>query len=66
MTFGVVDGSDLPVLLGTTFLDKFIKLANLAKRKMVLYHTPPVPLLMVHDGKGEAEKNTADIRQFIE
>lgn len=52
----------VPVLLGTTVIDKFIKPVHPAERKIVLYPSPPVPILTIHEGKGKSRKNTSDIR----
>lgn len=66
LTFDVVDRLALPVLLGTTFIDKYIKSIYPAVRKLFRYHFLPVPIRMVQKTNSEAKKNTSDICQLIE
>lgn len=44
-------------LLETTYIDRFIKWIHLAERKIVPHHSPPVPILMVHETKSVTKKN---------
>lgn len=53
-TFGMVDKLALPVLLQTTFIDKFTKTIHPAEREIVPHQSPPVPILVVHKTKREA------------
>lgn len=49
----IVSDSLVPVLLRTTYTDRFIKQIHPAKRKMVLYQDTSVSILVVHDaGEG--------------
>lgn len=64
--FAVVDRLVVSVLLETIFSDKLIKTIQPAGRKIAPYHSPQVPILMVHEPRSEAKKNTSVIRHFIE
>lgn len=66
MTFSVVDRLAVLVLFGTTVIDKFIESIHLAERRIILYHSLLVLILIVHEGKTKVEKNTLPFRQFIE
>lgn len=49
-----------------TFVDEFIKAMHPSKRKIVSYHSPPGPVLMIHKAKRATERNTSNNRKFIE
>lgn len=44
----------VPVLLRVIFIDNFIKSIQMAEKKIVPYHFPPVPIQIVYEAKGEA------------
>lgn len=48
VTFGVVDKLALPVLLGMTFIDRYIRSVYPAEKRTVSYHYPSVPIVIVH------------------
>lgn len=64
VTFGVAHKLGLPIVLLTTFIDKCMKSMHHTERKIVPYHSTPVHILIVHEAKGKAEKNTPDISQI--
>lgn len=66
LTSRVVDRLAVLVLLGSNFVDKYLKYVHPAERKIVPHPSPPGPNLMIHEAISGAEKNTSDIRQFIE
>lgn len=58
-----MDNFDVYLLLWTSFNDNLIKLVHPDKKKIVPYHYPPVPMLMVHEARIVAEKEEdSDIR----
>lgn len=57
LNFGFVDKLFLPALLVTAFIDMFLKTINPVERKIVLYHSTSVPVLMVYDEWNETKKN---------
>lgn len=57
VTFGVVDRLAVPVLLGSTFIDGYVRPVHLAERKFVPYYSPPVPILLLQEARSAAEKN---------
>lgn len=60
----VVDKLFVPVLLRTTFIDRFEKSFHPTKRNIVPYHFPTVLILVLHEARGEAERNASNIRQI--
>lgn len=56
----------IPVLLGMTFIDKYLKSGHTAKSKIVPHDSPQVPIQMVHEAKIDVEKETLDICQIID
>lgn len=58
INFGVVNELVMPVLPGTTFIDKFIRSIHPVKRKIVAHHSSAVSILMVHEARSEADKNS--------
>lgn len=48
VTLAVVNELIVLPLLGTTYIDRFIKSINPTERKFVPRHSPPVQMLMVH------------------
>lgn len=64
VTFDIVDKLTVPVLLGKILIDKVIISFQLAVRHIVLSHSMPLHLRMIHKAKSEAEKSTTDIREF--
>lgn len=66
VAFGVVDELAVPVLLGTAFIDRFVNSIQPTERKIIPSHTPPIFILLIHDARSAAEKNSSDIRKFIE
>lgn len=66
LTFDVVDRLAIPVLSGTTFIEKIIRSIDPAERKFIRCYSPPVPILMVQEAKSETVKNTLVISQLIE
>lgn len=65
VTLDVVEKLAVPVLFGTTFIDKFIKSIHADERKINLHHSAPVPILMPHEFNCEAKRNSSDTHQFI-
>lgn len=63
VTFCIADKLVVPTLLETTFTDKLMKSNHLTEKKIVPYHSKPVPIPMVYKTKSKAENNTSDIRQ---
>lgn len=49
VTIGVVKELFVPVFLRTAFFDRFIKSSLAARRKIVLHHSPSVPMFMSHE-----------------
>lgn len=47
--FEIVRSLAVPVLLNTSFLDRFIEVIFLNKRKIVSCNTRPVRILMLHE-----------------
>lgn len=45
---GIVRNLTVPVLLGTSFIDRFIKVIFASERKIVPFNPPPVLIVMVH------------------
>lgn len=46
---GVVNKLVVHTLSGTSYMDRFSKSVHLAERLIVLNHSTPVPILMVHE-----------------
>lgn len=63
VTFGAGEKLAVPVFMGTTFIEEFIKSIHPAWRTIVAQHPPQVQILIVHEVKTEAEKDTSNIRQ---
>lgn len=63
--FGVVDKLAVPVSLGASFNDKFIKSFHTTEWNVVPNHSSPVPILKVDEASRASEKKNPDIRQFI-
>lgn len=57
VNFGAVSSLPVLVLLGTTIIDRFKKLAPKARGKIVPCHSRPVQVLLSHDAYSEIEKN---------
>lgn len=49
-----------------TLTHRFIKSVPTYERMIVSYHSPPVPMSMVHESKREPEKNTSDTHHSID
>lgn len=62
MIYGIINKLAVPVLLGTTFIDRFIKSVYPDKRRIILQHYPPAPIMMVHEAKSGAEQDKSDNR----
>lgn len=56
----------VPILLGKTCIDRFIKSIHLAQRKLVPHHSPPVPILMADQTMSVAEMKRSDFHQQAE
>lgn len=57
----------MPVLLGTTFLDKDISSIHLTERKTLPHYSLPITISMVHEARSAAEKEgDLHIRQEVE
>lgn len=54
--FGVVTRMEVPLLLGTRFMDRFVKIIYLQERKIVPFHSHPVAIV---DSLERSEKNPA-------
>lgn len=65
VNFVVLNELIVPVLIGTAYIDRFIKLLPLLERKIVPHHFPPVPNLMVYEAPGKAEHNKYNIRKTV-
>lgn len=73
MTFGIVDTLDVPVLLGTTFIDRAVTSIHSSKRKTVSHHFLSVPIVMVYEARSTAEnvksnnfkENEKDLEVFV-
>lgn len=63
VTLGVVDELVVPIMLGSTFVDRFSKSIHTAEKKILLYQSLPPTILMVHAAKSEAENEKLEIRQ---
>lgn len=63
VNFGVVNKLLVPVLLGTTNMDKFAKSIQPTERKIVPHHSPQVPILAVHEAESDVKKNNTKTRQ---
>lgn len=64
VTFGFMDKLAVHLLVGTSFIDIFIKLIHQTKRKLVPHHSLPVPIPMLQKASSVTEKNASDIRQI--
>lgn len=64
VTFGLMDKLSVPMLLGPTFVDRLTKSVHPTEKKNIPYHSPPVPILMVHKAHSAAEENKSDICQY--
>lgn len=53
----------VPIFLGTTYIDRFIKSINSVERKIIPHHSQQVPMLIVQEVRSEAEINQSDTRQ---
>lgn len=42
-----------------------MKTIHPAEGKIGAHHSPPVPIMTVHEAKNEDKKNTSDMRQFM-
>lgn len=47
----------VPALLGTIFIDKFVKSTRLAEKKLVPNYSLPVYILMVYEATSAAKKD---------
>lgn len=56
VAFGVIDKFAVPVLLGTTTIDRAVQSSYEARRNVIPYHSLPLPTLMVHEARSIAEK----------
>lgn len=56
VNFGLVFELVLPLLLGMTYIDRFIKSIYPAERKIVSHYSLPVLILMVHEVQSETKK----------
>lgn len=56
VNFCKVDNLAVPVLSGTTFIDRYIKSDHPSERNTVPYHSPSVPILMIHGARSVAKK----------
>lgn len=65
VTFGVMKRFSVPLLLGTTFIDIWIRSVHQSEREIAPYHSSFVPILMALEVNSEAMKNTPDFRPFI-
>lgn len=65
VTSGVVEILSVPVLIGTTFIEKVTRPIQPAKRKRFPHYFPLVPILVVDEARGTAEKDESDDRQDI-
>lgn len=66
VTFGIADSFTVSVLLETTSIYKVIRKIHPAEGKIVPHHSPPVPVLIVHEFRSGAEKMKSEDRQEIE
>lgn len=64
--FGIASELVVPILLGTTYIDRFIRSIHPAERKIVPYHYPPVPKLIVYKARSEPEIEKLDSHQNVE
>lgn len=64
--FGVVNGLVVPVLLGTAYIVRFIKLIHPAGKKIVPHHFPPVSIITVSEAKSTTKKNNTEIHHEVE
>lgn len=64
--FCVLDKPVVPVLLRTTFMEKFMKYIHPVERKIMLHLSPPVPNLMVDEANSGPKKSRLDSRQLID
>lgn len=63
VSFGVISELVVPVLLGKTYFNWFIKSIYPANRKIVFSHSPPVPIFMVHETWNKTEIDKLDSHQ---
>lgn len=61
VSFGIVSELVVPLLLGTTFIGRFKKLIHLAGKQKVPHYYLPVSILMLHEARSEAEKNSKKV-----
>lgn len=55
----------IPALLGITCIGRFIMSLNQAEMKIVLYHSPPVPILMEREAKSVADNDESSSYQVV-
>lgn len=67
IVFGIVRSLVVPVLVGTSFVHRFVKGILPSKQKIVLYISKPVPLLAIKDMPEETrDKNKAQAVLVVE
>lgn len=63
VNFGLVNEMVVPILLGTTYIDRFMNLIHPTERRIVLHHSPLILILMVCKAKSETKNNDTEKRQ---
>lgn len=63
INFSVLGKLVVPVLLGTTYIKRFIKLVHPSEGKVIPYRSQPVPILMRHEAMRTAKDEKAHSRQ---